>query len=99
MVVVLLCVATGSIVAADNNAAAGIITAAGSIACGTGRIAWPNGIERHYESGRLHREEGPAVVIKGSFEAWYQRGARIASERTHTSKSKIAYTCQKSNIY
>jgi hypothetical protein len=37
-------------------------------------IAWPGGIERHYESGRLHREEGPAVVIKGTFEAWYQRG-------------------------
>jgi hypothetical protein len=42
--------------------------------CNALNIAWPGGIERHYENGRLHREEGPAVVIKGTFEAWYRRG-------------------------
>ena len=37
-------------------------------------IVWPGGVARHYANGRLHREGGPAVTIKGTFEAWYQRG-------------------------
>jgi hypothetical protein len=37
-------------------------------------IAWPCGIERHYERSQLHREGGPAVVVRKTFEAWYQRG-------------------------
>ena len=45
-----------------------------SIASSTSVISWSNGIERHYEGGRLHREGGPAVAIKGVYEAWYQRG-------------------------
>ena len=41
----------------------------------TRSIAWPNCcLRRHYERGRLHRERGPAVDIKGAYEAWYQRG-------------------------
>ena len=42
---------------------------------GTRVVSWPNyRLSRHYVNGRLHREGGPAVDVKGTFEAWYQHG-------------------------
>ena len=75
MVAVILCVADATSVAGATSVAdATSVAGATSVADATSIIAWPGGIERHYENGRLPREGGPAVVIKGTYEAWYQRG-------------------------
>ena len=67
MVAVVLCFAS------ESSFASGFADESG-FADATSIIAWPGGKERHYKGGWLHREGGPAVVIKGTYEAWYQRG-------------------------
>ena len=67
---------------------------------GTSSITWPGGKERHYKGGRIHREGGPAVVSKGTFEAWYQNGdpfrigagafAQVMARAPPREKNKIA---------
>jgi hypothetical protein len=46
-------------------------------------IAWAGEIKRYYERGRLHREGGPAVAIKGTYEAWVPAKVkkRVGGER------------------
>jgi hypothetical protein len=73
----------------------------------TRSIAWPNCcLRRHYERGRLHRERGPAVDIKGAYEAWYQRGdphrAKTTGDCTSVSLlllSERSRRCHQGGIY
>lgn len=34
----------------------------------------PDGVEKHYLSGELHREDGPAIIRPGGAESWWRNG-------------------------
>lgn len=39
-------------------------------------IVWPNGDQVWKLNGRLHREDGPAIVYSWGFQGWYFHGKR-----------------------
>ena len=40
-----------------------------------GRYAYDNGSEEWYHKGRLHRNDGPAVILASGNQYWYQYGS------------------------
>ena len=45
----------------------------------TGRIFYPDGEKQWYKHGKLHRDDGPAVIMPNgyrAYKAWYKNGER-----------------------
>jgi hypothetical protein len=40
-------------------------------------MVWQNGSEEWYRNGKLHREDGPAIVFPDGYRAWYQHGRHV----------------------
>ncbi len=58
-----------------------------------GKITYPDGCQEWYKDGKVHREDGPAVIETDGYQYWYLNGREYTKEefdkQTKTCDGKV----------
>jgi hypothetical protein len=58
-----------------------------------GKITYPDGSQEWYKDGKVHREDGPAVIETDGYQYWYLNGREYTKEefdkQTKTCDGKV----------